>query len=812
MQGTDNNILKFENFQHLQKVDFVIYLDMECLLETHDTVEPNQSNSFTIPYQSHKPYSFAYYIVGPDIEKNKLVVYTAKNEKEDVMNTFFFMIKKDILEIDGFYKNIVPLNLSAEDIERFSNTHFCEHCGCSFENQIKTHDHYHYENGELTGRLRKVLCQACNLSFRKTRYVPILAHNLSNYDGHLIFKGLAYDNEPVNVIPTSFEKYIGFTKKPRVDNLPKDNIPHIKKFFPNSHKRNLLLKKGVFCYDYLNEISKLEESKLPERSKFFSRLYNSELSDDKYEHALTVWKTFKCKTLGEYAELYLKSDVLQLTEVFEDFRHFMMKTYGLDPVYYFSIPGLSFDCMMKHTGVEISLLQDIDMQLMIERSIRGGISQCSQRYAESNNHHMGNSYNPDLPSTYLTYLDANNLYGYSMVKKHPLKDFKWMTKQEIKQFKKCLFDLTENDDEGFFLEVDIVYPDYLHNSHNDLPFLPEKKVPPTSKNEKLLTTFDNKYRYVLHYLNLQQALSHGLILKKIHRGIKFTQSDYLATYINFNTELRKTAKNMAQRTQPKLLNNVIYGRSIEDFRKRSNLKVATTWNQARKLISKSTFLDYTIINENLVLIKLQKKTIKFMRPIFLGASILELSKIKMYHFLYSIVKPYFGPKNVKLLYMDTDSFFFQIKVDDLYEAFKGLKHYLDTSDYPSNHFLYSNRNKKKLGKFKDELNGMVLTHFVGLASKLYAYKILDGKESKIAKGISTNVIRKEIKFEDYVACLFEGITIFKKMNTIVSQNHNIQTVTKNKKALTFNDDKRFSREGQIKTYAHGHYKIMRKND
>uniref|UniRef100_A0A8D8Y7I0 DNA-directed DNA polymerase n=1 Tax=Cacopsylla melanoneura TaxID=428564 RepID=A0A8D8Y7I0_9HEMI len=174
-------------------------------------------------------------------------------------------------------------------------------------------------------------------------------------------------------------------------------------------------------------------------------------------------------------------------------------------------------------------------------------------------------------------------------------------------------------------------------------------------------------------------------------------------------------------------------------------------DQARKLISKSTFLDYTIINENLVLIKLQKKTIKFMRPIFLGASILELSKIKMYHFLYSIVKPYFGPKNVKLLYMDTDSFFFQIKVDDLYEAFKGLKHYLDTSDYPSNHFLYSNRNKKKLGKFKDELNGMVLTHFVGLASKLYAYKILDGKESKIVKRISTNVIFFFFFFLDYFA-------------------------------------------------------------
>uniref|UniRef100_A0A8D8U0I7 DNA-directed DNA polymerase n=1 Tax=Cacopsylla melanoneura TaxID=428564 RepID=A0A8D8U0I7_9HEMI len=829
-----NNILKFENFHHQQRIPFVIYLDFECLLEKIDTTEPDSSSSFTMDYQSHKPYSFAYYIVGPDIEKNKLVLYTAKNKNDDVVEVFFKMIKRDIIKIDNYYKQIEFLNMTDEDNERFNNTHYCEHCACSFENKIKTRDHYHYENGEHTGRLRKVLCQSCNLNFKNTRYVPILAHNLSNYDGHLIIKGVGYDKKAINIIPSSSEKYIGFTKvvtktismkfidtyrflsyslENLVKTLPKENLIHIEKFFPKIWQKNLLLKKGIFCYDYLSNLSKLKETKLPKFDDFFSKLYNQPISQEDYNHASTVFNTFNCKTLGDYAELYLKSDVLQLTEVFEAFRNVVLKNYGLDPVYYFSIPALSYDAMLKFTKVEIELLTDIDQYCFFEKGLRGGISQCSNRYAEGNNPYMEENYNQNLPNIYLTYLDANNLYGYAMIRKHPQKNFKWMTKKELKNIKKNILNLTANSEEGYCLEVDVEYPDHLHDKHNDLPFLAEKKKPPNAKHEKLLTTFDVKKKYICHYLVLKQALQHGLILKKIHRGIKFIQSDFLSKYIHLNTELRRQSTTHIAQNISKLFINSIYGKTCENTRKRVNLKAVTNWKQAVRLIAKPSFQDYTILNENVVLIKSTPTKVKLNKPIFLGTTILDQSKIVMYDFHYNVVLPHFGSENVQLLYMDTDSFFYRIETEDLYEEFFKLKNYLDTSSYPPHHFLFNTKNAKQLGKFKDELSGRVITKFVGLASKLYAYETTDGLEYKKAKGARTHIVAREINMNDYIRCLFDEIVMYRKMNNIVSKEHNIKTIVSNKLVLSFNDDKRFSIAGnKINTLAYGHYKINQANN
>lgn len=167
-----------------------------------------------MPYQLHKPYSFAYYICGLDIKKNRFVSYMAKNESEDVVDIFYEKINKDVLEIDEYYQKIEPLNLSKDDIEKLKNTSFCEHCRRPFgKDVIKCADHYHYHNNALTGRLRKVLCQSCNLNFRNTRFVPVFAHNLSGYDGQLLCKGLGYDEKPIKIIPSTTEKYISFTKK-----------------------------------------------------------------------------------------------------------------------------------------------------------------------------------------------------------------------------------------------------------------------------------------------------------------------------------------------------------------------------------------------------------------------------------------------------------------------------------------------------------------------------------------------------------------------------------------------------------------------
>ncbi|GFT46965.1 uncharacterized protein TNCV_3474071 [Trichonephila clavipes] len=187
-----------------------------------------------------------------------------------------------------------------------------------------------------------------------------------------------------------------------------------------------------------------------------------------------------------------------------------MQTYKLDPCWYFTTPALSWDAMLLHTKVAIELFTDYDMLLFIEKGVRGGISQCCNRYAIANNRYMSN-FNPDDEIKYLMYLDANNLYGYAMSKYLPLKDFVWsdndLTEQDI-------LNLSDESDVGYILEVDLEYPSDLHDKHSDFPLAPENKPPPNCKEPRLLTTLEPKTKYILHYSNLKLYLKLGLVLKK----------------------------------------------------------------------------------------------------------------------------------------------------------------------------------------------------------------------------------------------------------------------------------------------------------
>ncbi|GFS74250.1 uncharacterized protein TNCV_1681811 [Trichonephila clavipes] len=252
------------------------------------------------------------------------------------------------------------------------------------------------------------------------------------------------------------------------------------------------------------------------------------------------------------------------------------------------------------------------MLLFIEKGVRGGISQCCNRYAIANNRYMSN-FNPDNELKYLMYLDANNLYGYAMSKYLPLKDFVWsdndLTEQDI-------LNLSDESDVGYILEVDLEYPSYLHDKHSDFPLAPENKPPPNCKEPRLLTTLEPKTKYVcvLHYSNLKLYLKLGLVLKKIHRVLKFFQSPWLKNYIDYNTKLRTKSVNDFQKDYYKLMNNSIFGKTMENVR-RVDIRLCSTEEQARKLIAKSNFNRRTIFSENLMAVHLKKPQIKFFKPI-----------------------------------------------------------------------------------------------------------------------------------------------------------------------------------------------------
>ncbi|XP_046399469.1 uncharacterized protein LOC124165964 [Ischnura elegans] len=813
MPDEENKILKFTNLNRFFRIPYVIYADFECLLKDVSTCNPSPKESFTNVIQTHEPFSFCYMLVTPD-GCQKPILYRGPN----AARVFINRIKDEAVKIYEIYKNTIPINPLTEEEESIFltsvNCHICEkELG---KDRVKDHDH-------LTGRYRGPAHKLCNLKYKMPDFLPIFIHNLSAYDGHFIVRELAYDEREIFVIPSTEEKYISFAKKIEkkfkirfVDTFRFMSaslatlVSNLRKFkFTNEifgDLAHIITRKGVYPYDYTNCVERLDDCFLPSKEKFYNRLTDECISDDDYTHALNVWSSFKCKTLGDYSDVYLKSDVTLLADVFENFRNICIGTYKLDPSWYYTTPGLSFDAMLKYTDIELELLTDYDMLLMIEKGIRGGISQCSKRYCEANNRYMTN-FKSDCESNYLIYLDANNLYGWALSRPLPHSKFRWLTDKEINNL--IVKNIPDDSQVGYILEVDLSYPDSLHDNHNDLPLCPENKIPPGGKHKKLLTTLENKTKYIIHYVNLKQALSLGMKLLKVHRVIEFNQSPWLKSYIDLNTEKRKSASNDFDRDFYKLLSNAIYGKMMEDVRKRIRLELVTSEKRLDKLISKSEFLDRTIFSKSLAAVHLRRTSIKMNKPISTGFSVLELSKTLMYNFHYHEMLPKYD-KNIKLSYMDTDSFIYEIKTDDVYKNILENLESFDTSNYSKDHPCYSIINKKVLGKFKDECDGNIMTHFIGLRSKLYSFKVDGSKEKKKAKGITKCVINKCLSFNDYSKCLYENLTEFRKMNVIRSRKHKIFTLEMNKVALNPFDDKRYICEDGINTLAWGHYRIPQK--
>ena len=547
----------------------------------------------------------------------------------------------------------------------------------------------------------------------------------------------------------------------------------------------------------MDSLEKLKETTLPPKEAFYSRLNDGGISDEDYAHAQKVWKIFKMEYFKDYHELYNKVDVLLLADVFENFRNICLKNYELDPARYYTAPGLTWDAALKITGVNLEFLSDIDMLLMVEKGIRGGVSMVSNRYGKANNKYMGDKFNSNEPSKYIQYLDANNLYGWAMSKPLPTHGFKWMKTSELETW----------DLHSCILEVDLEYPKELHDLHNDYPLAPEQIV--VNKVEKLIPNLWNKKKYVIHYENLKQYLNFGLKLTHIHRGIKFKESKWLKKYIALNTDLRPKAKNEFQKDFFKLMNNSVFGKTMENIRNRVNIKLVTDRKKTKKLAAKPNFKHCNIFNEDLIAIHMKKTSLTMDKPVYLGMCILDLSETLMFDFHYSYIKKKYGDK-AKLLFTDTDSLMYEIQTEDFYKDINGdVKDRFDTSDYPPNHpsGIPTGCNKKVLGMFKDEAGGKIIDEFAGLRAKLYSYKMLEGEESKKCEGVKKLVVKNSITHEDYKNCLFTGKEQLRKMNVIRNHKHDIYTEEVNKIALSSSDDKRHILKGQTATFALGNYRI-----
>ena len=338
------------------------------------------------------------------------------------------------------------------------------------------------------------------------------------------------------------------------------------------------------------------------------------IDDIDYRHGNNMFKKFKLNNLGEYHDLYVQSDTLLLADVFENFRNICIKVYELDPDHFLSLPGLAWQACLKRTNIKLELLTDYDMLLMVEEGIRGGICHAIHRHAKANNKYMKN-YDKNKESSYIQYLDANNLYGWAMSQKLPKNGFKWINDvTEIDE--KFIKNFDEDSDKGYILEVDVKYPKKLHDLHSDLPFLPKRMK--IDKCKKLVCNLRNKKKYVVHIRSLKQALNHRLKLKKIHRIIEFNQEAWLRPYIDMNTELRKIAKNDFEKGFFKLMNNVVFGKIMENVRKHRDIKLVTADKKRSKLVSEPNYHKINLISENLSIIEMRRTKVKMNKPIYLG--------------------------------------------------------------------------------------------------------------------------------------------------------------------------------------------------
>jgi hypothetical protein len=433
---------------------------------------------------------------------------------------------------------------------------------------------------------------------------------------------------------------------------------------------------------------------------------------------------------------------------------------------------------------------------------------------------MGNNYDPSKPSRYIQYYDANNLYGYAMVQPLPYGGFKFI---DVDTFRN---EYDRNDESvGYILEVDLEYPENLHDLHNDLPFcaesivVTENMLSPLTKAigkehdikagriSKLVPNLMNKTKYVMHVKNLDQALANGLKLTKIHRVIKFNQKPWLKDYIDLNTEKRKLAKNEFEKDFFKLMNNSVYGKTMENIRKRCNVKLIRTQKKLNKCCSKPGMRGFKIFDDELIAVNMVKESVFLNKPIYVGMAILEVSKCHMYDFHYNVIKKRYGG-NATLLFTDTDSLSYDIKgTDDVYRDMYEMREYFDLSDIKISEYN-DQTNKKVLGKFKDEMNGVVISEFVGLRPKMYSLKYgQDDKEKKIAKGVVRAVIANDLRHNMYKSVLDKNGQMRHDMKMIRSDHHHMYTMNVNKITLCAYDDKRYICDNGIDTYAYGHYKI-----
>ena len=807
----EKSILKFEKIEHMIKSPFTIYYDIETYNQHLKKTKQFKKIENTMHEKLLKPYLIGYILKCNYDEKfsKKCQIFIGEQCVEKFILNLIFTERPYIWKTikENFNK---PIETNP-DLTKFDiNTcHLCDKKIIS--KPVKNHCHF-------TSKMLGYAHNKCNLRYKFKKdnvndeyLINVFAHNSQNFDQSFLIKALQnLDNKiPFSCLPRNSNKFISlqigsfifkdsylFLNK-SLDYLTgtihdEDRISLKKEFGEENYQ--LLTKKGIYPYDYFDNIKKYNECKLPNKEEFFNKINNKNISDEDYEHAKSVFEKFECKNLLDYSILYLKTDICHLSDIFQKFSDFAYQTYELDPRHSYTLPGFSWQAMLKMTKIELELISNPDMYLFLMDTIRGGISVCNKKHVIADNKYIDKN---TKNNKYLMYLDANNLYGVSMVQSLPYKNFKWSDNLNLDKIQTGIY------------EVDIEIPTNLHEKFKDYPLAPEiKNIPEnnlseyqtylndklnikyTGKDKKLILDLLPKKNYKIYYKNLEYYMKLGIKITKVHKILTFDEKPFLKNYIDLNTNLRKKAINNLEKDLFKLMNNAIFGKSMENVLNRSNIKLINNDpEKLLKLIREPNFQHAYEISDKLCLVESTPIKTVFNKPIYIGACILETSKLHMYKFWYDHLKNKYN-NEVELIYTDTDSLIINVETDDIYKDMFEDKNLYDFSEYPKDHPNYDITNKKALGLFKDELKSKIITEFIGLKPKMYSFNFIENNiivNKNTHKGIKDSI---SLKHNEYKRSLYKEELIYKEFYNLQLNKQNIYLDKINKIALNPFDSKR----------------------
>lgn len=772
----------------------------------------------------------------PDL--NKFYIYVGKST-EDTMENFC----QQIIHFSTFAYNYmlktpqveIKINEKQEnEYQKQRRCYICKRVFTKMNTKVRDHDH-------ITGEYLGAACNNCNLKRQPVRYfLPLVFHNAKGYDLHYImseitkrqygctFGGIPNSSEklltfkvahenmyPIQIIDSlqfllkSLESLVEIRKKTIADF--KVGFPFFTEFFKEkleySDKQiSTILKKNEFPYEWLSTFERLdapiEELPLKDRSV---------LAD-----------LPSVKTVKDYLSVYLACDVLQLADIVDAERKGLLESHGIDMLRCYGAAGYSWKAMLYfnklHNGYTFDCILDTNMLCFIYKSIRGGSSFISHRYYKADANHA------------ILYLDANNLYGWSMSQPLPYADFEWVEQEGIDHLNRSpqsevidLIHACHEKGKGMILEVDLDYSDErVQWLTADYPLAPEKATVPAedlspfskemnkklgvkhnSSQTYLLQTVKNKYHYNVYSKNLALYLSLGVKLLKIHRILLFSEAPVLKDYIALNTKIRDHATKIgdfAGRERAKLMNNSIYGKTYENPMKYSTLVMTSSANEAVRTQSKPGFVKNVFVSGDFTIADVKHAEVKYDKPLYLGAIITELAKYHMFDMYFNHVIPFWGRKRTQLLFTDTDSLMIGIETKDLWRdihRFNELHNNLIEEP--------GNPHNGEIGYFKSETGTKPIDEFVGLRAKMYSYVMKDEKEGHCkAKGVGKDAMRL-IKHENYLKCLNEQTRDEVEMTGIRSVKHMLYTTKIHKIGLSCNDPKRFICEDNIHTLPYGHW-------